>query len=95
MKSEICNTNQTDLFSEFRELVIKQLKEAYIDGTHQGAISTCAVIYKTMKMAGLEEDNFLFHMLKDLAEKHGCKDIAATADQVGSKESLTSDEIQS
>lgn len=87
--------NEKDFFSDFRELMIEQLKEAYIDGTHQGAISTCAIIYKTMKIAGLEEDNFLFYMLKDLAEKHGCKDLEATIEQIGNKASLSRDEILS
>ena len=65
------------LFDDMKDLLTEQLKEAYMDGAHQGAITTCAVLYHTMLTAGLEEDNFFFSILKDMAKMHGCEDIHA------------------
>jgi tRNA threonylcarbamoyladenosine modification (KEOPS) complex Cgi121 subunit len=68
-----------DMFGGIRAALQQQIKEAYMEGAHQGAITTCAIIYETMTNAGLEANNFLIYMLKDIAHKHGCEDLAAVA----------------
>ena len=88
-------SEDNNLFGEIKELMRQQMKEAYIEGIHKGAETTCAIIYQTMKIAGLEEDNFLFHMLKDLARQHGCEDLAATAAKLQPKTENSSDSILS
>ena len=84
-----------NLFGELRELMQQQMKEAYMEGIHKGAEVTCAIIYQTMKTAGLEEDNFLFYILKDLAQQHGCEDLSALAEKMQNKEPTASGEIPS
>jgi hypothetical protein len=68
--------NEKDIFDGMKDALRKQLKEAYLEGANQGAISTCAIIYNTMTAVGLEEDNFLICMLKDIANQRGCEDLA-------------------
>lgn len=81
-----------NLFEDMKAELQKQIKEAYMEGTHQGAITTCAIIYSTMRSAGLEEDNFLFLILKDLAKLHGCEDLPAVAAELTTKTSKTSNQ---
>jgi hypothetical protein len=64
-----------NLFEDMRELLQAQVKEAYMEGAHSGAVTTCAVIYATMRAAGLEENNILYTILKDIAKQHGCEDL--------------------
>lgn len=80
-----------DIFSDIRATLQKQIKEAYMEGAHQGAITTCAIIYETMTNAGLEADNFLFYMLKDIAHQHGCEDLAAVAATLRNKKPVKED----
>ncbi len=87
--------SDNNLFGELKEVMQRQIKEAYIEGAHHGAATTCAIIYQTMKTAGLEEDNFLFYILKDLAEQHGCEDLSALAEKMQNKEPTSSGEIPS
>jgi tRNA threonylcarbamoyladenosine modification (KEOPS) complex Cgi121 subunit len=84
-----------NLFDGLKEAVQRQIKEAYMEGAHHGATTTCAIIYQTMKAAGLEEDNFLFLILKDLAKQHGCDDLAEVADKLQSKGTPASNELLS
>lgn len=84
--------SDNNLFDGLKDLMREQMKEAYMEGAHRGAITTCAVIYQTMKAAGLEEDNFLFLILKDLAKQHGCDDLAEVADKLQSKGTPASNE---
>lgn len=74
-----------NLFEDMKAELQKQIKEAYMEGAHRGAITTCAIIYSTMRTAGLEEDNFLFLILKDLAKQHGCEDLPAVAAELATK----------
>ena len=76
---------ENNIYNDLKDAVQKQIKEAYMEGAHQGAITTCAIIYTTMRTMGLEEDNFLFDILRDLAKKHGCEDLAATAEELRAK----------
>ena len=86
-------SEDNNLFGELRELMQQQMKEAYMEGIHKGAETTCAIIYQTMKMAGLEEDNILFYMLNDIARQHGCEDLAATAAKLQPKTENSDDTI--
>ena len=74
---------------KLKELLQTQFKESYMEGVHQGAITTCAVIYHTMKVAGLEENNILFVILADLAQKHGCKDLTPIIEKLAASPSDT------
>lgn len=84
--------SDNNLFDSLKDLMREQMKEAYMEGAHQGSVTTCAVIYQTMKAAGLEEDNVLFLILKDLAKQNGCDNLAEVADKLQSKGTPTSDE---
>ena len=84
-----------NLFDELKELMQQQIKEAYMEGIHKGAEITCATVYQTMKIAGLEEDNFLFYILKDIARQHGCEDLAAAAAKLQPKTEDSGDIILS
>ena len=87
--------SDNSVFGELKELMQQQIKEAYMEGIHKGAEITCAIIYQTMKMAGLEEDNFLFYILNDIARQHGCEDLAAAADKLQPKTENSGDTILS
>jgi tRNA threonylcarbamoyladenosine modification (KEOPS) complex Cgi121 subunit len=87
--------SDNSVFSELKELMQQQIKEAYMEGVHKGAETTCAIIYQTMKMAGLEEDNFLFYILNDIARQHGCEDLPALAEKIQNKEPTSNGEIPS
>ena len=87
--------SDNNLFGELKEIMQQQMKEAYMEGIHKGAEVTCAIIYQTMKMMGLEEDNFLFYVLNDIARQHGCEDLSALAEKMQNKEPTSSGEIPS
>lgn len=74
-----------NLFEDMKEMLREQVKEAYMEGAHQGSITTCAILYQTMKVAGLEEGNLLFELLKDIAKQHGCEDLPAVAEKLQTK----------
>jgi hypothetical protein len=63
------------LIAETRETVKEQIKGAFIDGAKAGAIGVCRTLYETFTAAGLEQDNILFLMLKDIAKANGCEDL--------------------
>ena len=69
--------NQNNLFEGMKTALQERIKDAYMEGAKTGAVTTCVIIYSTMAAAGLEEDNFLFRMLKDIAKQHGCEDLPA------------------
>lgn len=87
--------SDNNLFGELKELMQQQIKEAYMEGIHKGAEVTCAIIYQTMKIAGLEEDDLLFYMLNDIARQHGCEDLAAVAAKLQPKTEDSGDTILS
>jgi hypothetical protein len=84
--------SDNNLFNGLKDLVKEQFKEAYMEGSHYGATTTCAIIYQTMKTAGLEEDNFLFYILKDLAKQHGCENLPMLAENLRNKTAIPSEE---
>ena len=63
------------LIADTREIVKEQIKEAFLDGARAGAIGVCRTLYETFVAAGLEADNILFLMLKDIAKTNGCEDL--------------------
>jgi vacuolar-type H+-ATPase subunit D/Vma8 len=72
--------NQDKLTKDIKTLkaaMQKELQDMYMKGYAAGAVSACGILYKTFQFAGLEESNMLFTILKDLAEKNGCKDLKA------------------
>ena len=75
-------SNQDNIIDGLREMVHKQISEAFLEGAHQGSITTCAVIYSTLLTAGLEADNFLFNILKDLAKQNGCENLHEVAERL-------------
>jgi hypothetical protein len=87
--------SDNSVFSELKELMQQQIKEAYMEGIHIGAETTCAIIYQTMKIAGLEEDNFLFYILNDIAKQHGCEDLSAAAAKLQPKTEQSGDTMLS
>ena len=80
---------------KLKELLQTQFKESYMDGVHQGAITTCAVIYHTMRATGLKENNILFTILKDLAQEHGCEDLNPIIEELAPSSSDTKSTILS
>ena len=87
--------DNNNLFSELSELMHQQIKEAYIEGIHKGVETACAIIYQTMKTAGLEESNLLFYILKDLAKQYGCEDLPTLANKLQNKTAPSSGDIPS
>ena len=63
------------LIADTKEIVKEQIKEAFLDGAKAGAIAVCRTLYETFTAAGLEADNVLFLMLKDIAKTNGCEDL--------------------
>lgn len=68
-----------NLFEDMKAELQKQIQDAFKEGARNGAVSTCATLYATMQIVGLEEDNLLFTLLKDIAKKNGCEDLPAVA----------------
>ena len=78
-------SNEQDILQGLREQIQKQIKDAYMEGAHQGAITTCAVLYGAMSSAGLEETHIFFDMLRDIAASHGCKDLKPVVEKLAHK----------
>ena len=66
-----------DVFSSLRKAMEQRLKEAYLEGAHKGSITTCATLYHVLQIAGIKEPNIFYDIIKDIASKHGCEDLAA------------------
>lgn len=81
--------NKDNLFESMKATFQEKVKEAYIAGAHEGAITTAAVLYNIMKAVGLEETNILFSILKDIAHKHGCEDLNEVAERISAKNNDT------
>ena len=67
--------NEKDIFGELKETLKKQIQEAYITGAHEGAVSTAATLYTVLVNLGLEKDNIIFDILRDIAKRNGCNDL--------------------
>ena len=62
---------------ELKINVQKEIKEAFLNGAKEGSITTIATLYGVILDLGLDESNLIFTIMRDLAEKNGCKDIHA------------------
>jgi hypothetical protein len=72
--------------SKLKDIVKEEVNKAWKDGFSQGTILTCATLYKTFSLAGLEGSNVLFAILKDIAKGQGCGDLEAkVAEMKGGK----------
>lgn len=61
-----------------KEGIKKDIEKAYKDGSATGAVIVCATLYRVLKEMGLNEDNILYDILKDLAKNQGnCDDLPA------------------
>lgn len=78
-------SNEKNLFEGMKEDLRKQFEEIYMEGVHSGAITTCATLFQTMQIAGLEEENIFFTILKDLAKLHGCENLPAFVKEMQNK----------
>lgn len=87
--------NSQEYFDKLKEQFQEKVQEAYMEGAHQGAITTAALIYNIMLGVGLEESNILFTILKDIAKKHGCDDITPVVEKLRHKETSTDDKMPS
>lgn len=86
-----------EYITKFSAEIRAHIEGAYRDGIKQGTVTTCAIIYQTFSRAGLEADNLLFDMLRDLAKKQGdCDDLEATVAEIfQSREEKSEPQIQS
>ena len=77
--------DKNNLFADMKAALQEQLKEAYLEGVNTGSVSTCAIIYATLTFAGLEEPNFLYTCLDDIAKRHGCDNLKEKAEELRPK----------
>ena len=72
--------------NKLKDMVREEVNKAWKEGFAQGTVITCATLYKTFTLAGLEGGNILFSILKDLAKTQGCEDLEArVAEMKGGK----------
>jgi hypothetical protein len=60
---------------KLKEMIMAEIEQSWKEGYKNGTIITCATLYRTLKIAGLEETNVLYDILKDMAKKQGCEDL--------------------
>ena len=84
--------NEKDIFNELKETLKKQVQEAYTAGAREGAIITASTLYTVFTNIGLEKDNILFDILRDIAKRNGCDDLDAYSIKV-SEEATESRDI--
>lgn len=66
---------EKDIFGELKETLKRQIKDAYMEGVQEGAVITSATLYTVLINMGLEKDNIIFDILRDIAKRHGCEDL--------------------
>lgn len=79
------NNNLVQMIEEMRELTRKQIKDAYIEGAKQGAITTCSILYNTFIALNIPKENIIYDFLKDIAKQNGCEDLHAAAFKILTK----------
>lgn len=73
------NNNLVQMIEEMRELTKKQIKDAYIEGAKQGAITACSILYNTFIALNIPKENIIYDFIKDIAKQNGCEDLPAAA----------------
>ena len=62
-------------------IVREQIEIAFKEGTKVGELNTAVTLYIVLRNIGLETDNIIFDMLKDIAKNAGCDDLEAKAQE--------------
>ena len=62
-------------------IVREQIEIAFKEGTKVGELNTAVTLYIVLRNIGLETDNIIFEMLKDIAKNAGCDDLEAKAQE--------------
>lgn len=63
--------------TNLKNLIHEQIEKAFKEGTRVGELNTACVLYSVLSNMGLEKDNIIFDMLRDIARKAECDDIEA------------------
>lgn len=58
-----------------RNLIKEQIEKAFKEGTRVGELNTACVLYDVLSGLGLEKDNVIFDILRNIAQRAGCNDI--------------------
>lgn len=80
------NMETTD---KVKELLKETMTSVWKEGYEAGTLTTCAILYKTLLNAGLEETNILYLILKDLAATYGCQDLTEYMNNMTDKKTLS------
>lgn len=80
------NMETTD---KVKEVLKEAMTSVWKEGYEAGTLTTCAILYKTLLNAGLEETNILYLILKDLAATYGCKDLTEYMKDMSATETLS------
>lgn len=62
-------------------LVREQVEMAFKEGTKAGELNTAVTLYIVLRNVGLEADNIIFDILKDIAKNAGCDNLEAKAQE--------------
>ena len=62
-------------------MVREQVEGAFREGTRAGELHTAVTIYIVLRNCGLEKDNIIFDILRDVAKNAGCNDLDAKAQE--------------
>lgn len=62
-------------------VVREQIEIAFKEGTRVGELNTAVTIYIVLRNCGLEKDNIIFDILRDVAKNAGCDDLEAKAQE--------------
>lgn len=62
-------------------VVREQIEIAFKEGTRVGELNTAVTIYMVLRNIGLEKDNIIFDILRDVAKNAGCDDLEAKAQE--------------
>lgn len=65
-----------------RKIIREQMDKMWREGYTAGAVTTCAILYRTFLGAGLDRSNVLFSILENMAKKEGCEDLSAYAENM-------------
>ena len=69
------NNKYEEALQAAKEQMKAQIEKTYKAGFADGAKITCATLYKTFLLGGLEKDNIIYDILRDIAKRHGCENL--------------------